>query len=55
MENLIVMNGYGLYVWSAYGAALAIVLALVTKTAFRQYRLLKQERDLHDRNKTPDL
>ena len=55
MEDFINMDGYGLYVWSAYGAALAILLFIILKTALRQYQLLKQEREFEDRNKLPDL
>lgn len=55
MNELFAMHGYGGYVWSAYGATIFILLFIVIRTTIRQYRLLKLEREVIERNKAPDL
>lgn len=54
MSELINMDGYGIYVWPAYGVTLCLILGLVGRTALRQYHLFKQERDFEQRNKAAD-
>lgn len=55
MDTLFSMHGYGEYVWSAYGATIFILLFIVIRTTIRQYRLLRLEREVVERNKAPDL
>lgn len=48
-ENIIqhlMMDGYGIYVWSAYGITILICLALICRTALREYRIVKREKML---------
>jgi len=49
MAELFHMNGYGLYIWSAYGAAFLILLALAGTTLLKSMRL-KRERNRLKKN-----
>lgn len=43
MSDLLTMNGYGLYVWGAYGVAFVILAGLIAQTLLRRRALKKQE------------
>lgn len=55
MEEFLNMNGYGAYIWPAYGVTLFLILAVAVRTGLRHNRLLKQEREFKQRNKTPEI
>lgn len=50
MHEFFAMNGYGAYIWSAYGVAGFILCAVVAVTLVRHARLKKLESrlDRHD-------
>lgn len=48
MAEFFAMNGYGVYIWGAYGATGAILFALFTLTLYKTLRL-KRERKLLER------
>ncbi|HBR69059.1 MAG TPA: heme exporter protein CcmD [Rhodospirillaceae bacterium] len=45
MTDYFAMNGYGFYIWGAYGATALILFALFAATLYKS-RKLKRERDL---------
>lgn len=45
MAEYFAMNGYGLYIWGAYGATALILFALFAATIYKSRRL-KRERNL---------
>lgn len=47
MPEFFAMNGYGTYIWGAYGAAFLILAALIAVTLIRRARLRKNL-DRHD-------
>ena len=51
MNDLLFMNGYGFYVWGAYGAAFIILDILVIKSLLRAGNLKKQRAQLKDTDK----
>lgn len=50
MTDYFAMNGYGLYIWGAYGGAALILFALLAATLYKS-RKLKRERNLLEGNK----
>ncbi len=44
MAEFLNMNGYGFYIWSAYGAALTIFIALALATLYKSFRLKREQR-----------
>jgi heme exporter protein D len=42
LQGLLMMNGHGMYVWSAYLAAIAIIMTLLVVPMRRRARLLQQ-------------
>lgn len=46
MAEFFYMNGYGLYIWGAYGAALVILLGLAVLTLIKSARLKREQQRL---------
>ncbi|GJL84264.1 MAG: hypothetical protein DHS20C02_00390 [Micavibrio sp.] len=44
MAEFFEMNGYGLYIWGAYGATGAIFFALFALTLYKTLRLKRERR-----------
>mgnify|MGYP006276016367 CR=1 FL=1 len=55
MAEVFSMNGYEIYVWSAYGSCLGLIVLMVAQTFWRQFRLSKQEKDFENRSRPPKL
>ena len=52
MSEFLAMGGHGLYVWLAYGATVAIVLANVVSVWFSRKRYLREAMALARRQET---
>ena len=46
LQSLIVMNGYGVYVWSSYLVFLAVIAALVLGTRLQYRRIVLDQQRL---------